>query len=199
MDADPHVPPRRAGASAAGTEEVDLLLQRVAAGDGAAFQRLYDRVAGQVYGLVRRVLRDAAQAEEVAQEVLVEVWTTAGRFDASRGAAVSWILTMAHRRAVDRVRSVQARTDREERVARRESVRAYDEVAEEVEQRLEREEVRRCLDSLTDKQREAVELAYYRGYVYREVAERLALPLGTAKTRLRDALIRLRDCLGVTA
>jgi RNA polymerase sigma-70 factor (ECF subfamily) len=173
------------------------LLRRVARGDEDAFAALYDAVAGRVLGLVRRVLRDPAQAEEVTQEVLVEVWRTAARFDPARGSASAWILTMAHRRAVDRVRSEQAHTDRGERAAAADARTPYDHVVEDVTARLEREQVRRCLGTLTDLQREAVTLAYYGGYTYREVAERLAVPLPTVKTRLRDGLIRLRDCLGV--
>jgi RNA polymerase sigma-70 factor (ECF subfamily) len=183
----------------AGPRPLDALLQQVARGDTAAFEQLYDAVAGQVYGSVRRVLRDPAQSEEVAQEVLLEVWRTASRFDPARGTAQTWVLTMAHRRAVDRVRSAQASTDRDARVGAREHVTAYDSVAEQVEVRLEQEQVRRCLGSLTDLQRESVTLAYYRGYNYREVSELLSVPLGTVKTRMRDGLIRLRDCLGVEA
>jgi RNA polymerase sigma-70 factor (ECF subfamily) len=156
-------------------------------------------MADVVFGVVRRVLRDPAQSEEVAQEVLVEVWRTATRFDPGKGSASTWILTMAHRRAIDRVRSAQAAHDREERVALRDHVPAFDEVAERVEQRLEQEQVRRCLSNLTELQRESVTLAYYGGYTYREVGELLEVPLGTVKTRLRDGLIRLRDCLGVQA
>lgn len=178
---------------------LDALLHRVATGDIAAFEALFDATAAQVNGVVRRVLRDPAQSEEVAQEVLIEVWRTAARFDATRGAASTWILTMAHRRAVDRVRSAQAAMDREQRVAHRDHAPSYDEVAEEVEATLEQEAVRRCLDSLTDLQRESVTLAYYNGYTYREVAEALVVPLGTVKTRLRDGLLRLRSCLGETA
>ncbi len=180
-------------------ERLEDLLVRVARGDTAAYEAVYTRVSGPVYGLVRRVLRDPAQSEEVAQEVLVTVWRTASRFDANQGSGMSWILTMAHRRAVDRVRSEQAATDRTRRLAPQSYEPAYDDVSEAVETRLEKEAVRRCLGSLTDLQRESVGLAYYGGYTYREVAELLDVPLGTVKTRMRDGLIRLRDCLGVTA
>lgn len=175
------------------------LLARVARGDQEAFSRLYDAVAGPVLGLVRRVLRDPAQCEEVAQEVMVDLWRTAARFQPEKGSAMAWVMTLAHRRAVDRVRASQAAADREERAASRAGTTAYDEVAEQVEARLEREQVRRCLRNLTELQRQAVTMAYYRGCTYREVAELLDVPLGTVKTRLRDGLIRLRDCLGVTA
>ncbi len=175
------------------------VVARVARGDEDAFEVLFRRTAGSVLGMVRRVLRDPAQSEEVAQEVMVEVWRTATRFDAGRGSATSWILTMAHARAVDRVRSAQASRDRERRIGVRDSMREYDEVAEEVEVRMEQQAVRQCLVGLTELQRESVQLAYYGGYTYREVAELLDVPLGTVKTRLRDGLIRLRDCLGVTA
>jgi RNA polymerase sigma-70 factor, ECF subfamily len=179
--------------------DVDELVRRVARGDTHAFESLYDRVAGTVYGVIRRVLRDPAQSEEVAQEVMVELWRTATRFDRERGSATTWIHTMAHRRAIDRVRATQSAHDRDERVGRREQVAPYDVVVDEVEARLEQEQVRRCLEDLTELQRESVTLAYYVGYTYREVAEVLDAPLGTVKTRLRDGLIRLRDCLGVTA
>jgi RNA polymerase sigma-70 factor, ECF subfamily len=174
------------------------LLVAVARGDQAAFGELYDRVAGTVHGVVRKVVRDPAQSEEVTQEVLVEVWRTAVRFDPDKGSARTWILTMAHRRAIDRVRSEQSSRDRTERVGHRDQVRAFDEVAEEVEVRFEHEQVRAALSTLTELQREAVELAYYQGYTYREVSELLDTPLGTIKTRMRDGLIRLRDAMGVT-
>ncbi|MEU0036886.1 MULTISPECIES: sigma-70 family RNA polymerase sigma factor [unclassified Streptomyces] len=175
------------------------LMADVAQGDQEAFAAVYDVVAGPVLGIVRRVLRDLAQSEEVAQEVLVEVWRTAARYRPERGSVMNWVLTLAHQRAVDRVRSAEASAAREHKAALLDRTPEFDEVTEQVEARLEREQVRRCLRTLTELQRQSVTLAYYRGLTYREVAELLTLPLGTVKTRLRDGLIRLRDCLGVTA
>ncbi|MEV6286897.1 sigma-70 family RNA polymerase sigma factor [Kribbella sp. NPDC051770] len=174
------------------------LMARVARGDADAFALLYDQMAPRVFGLIRRVLRNPAQSEEVTQEVMVEVWRTATRYDADRGSPTSWILTMAHRRAIDRVRSEQSATDREQAVAAASSSTAYDEVSEAVTTNLEVEQVRHCLSALTELQRESVTLAYYGGYSYREVAELLDAKLATIKARMRDGLIRLRDCLGVT-
>lgn len=176
--------------------DLDGLLALVARGDEAAFTRLYDQLAGPVYGLVRRVVRNPAQSEEVAQEVLLEVWRMAARFDPAKGSAVTWVLTIAHRRAVDLVRSAVAAADREKRTSV--PLPPADQVAEAVEATLERERVRRCLEGLTELQRESITLAYYGGYSYREVSALLGSTLGTIKTRIRDGLIRLRDCLGVT-
>ncbi|MYW64333.1 sigma-70 family RNA polymerase sigma factor [Streptomyces sp. SID8379] len=179
--------------------DLEELMRRVSLGDEDAFASVYDVVMGPVLGTVRAVLRDQAQSEEVAQEILVEVWRTAPRYRSDRGTVINWILTLAHRRAIDRVRSVEAAAARDRKAALLDHTPEYDHVSEQVEARLEREQVRRCLRTLTDIQRQAVTLAYYRGLTYRQVAEALTLPLGTVKTRLRDGLIRLRDCLGVTA
>lgn len=180
-------------------ETLEDVIGRVARGDREAFDQVYKQLAAPVYGLIRRVLRDPAQSEEVAQEVLVEMWRTAARFDREKGSVRTWAMTLAHRRAVDRVRSEQAAADRELRVGRQAPVAsAEDDVAETVEARLDQQRVRHCLGALTELQRESVRLAYYVGYTYREVAEVLGSPLGTVKTRLRDGLIRLRDCLGAT-
>ena len=178
-------------------DRLEDLLVAVSRGDQEAFESLYGRLSAPVYGLVRRVLRDPAQSEEVTQEVMLQVWSSATRFDPRQGSAMAWVMTLAHRRAVDRVRSEQSATDRHKRLGSREIDPPYDSVAETVETRLDQEAVRRCLSSLTELQRESVTLAYYTGRSYREVAEHLDLPVGTVKTRMRDGLIRLRDCLGV--
>jgi len=176
--------------------DLDGLLALVARGDEGAFARVYDQLAGPIYGLVRRVVRNPAQSEEVAQEVLLDVWRTASRFDPGRGSASAWVMTIAHRRAVDRVRSENAATAREQKLIPLQE-EAGDDVAELVEGTLDRQRVLHCLDSLSSLQAESVTLAYYGGYTYSQVAELLGVPLGTVKTRIRDGLIRLRDCMGV--
>jgi RNA polymerase sigma-70 factor (ECF subfamily) len=185
-------------ARARGGADLDGLLTLVGRRDQAAFEAVYDRVAAPVFGLIRRVLRDSAQSEEVAQETLLEVWRTAERFDPARGPALTWVMTIAHRRAVDRVRSEAAAAQREARAASAAVPVHADEVAEAVESSLEAERVSRCLDGLTELQRESITLAYYSGYSYPQVAAALGVALGTVKTRIRDGLKRLRDCLGVS-
>lgn len=175
----------------------DVLLPRVATGDRAAFADLYDATAPRVLGLVRRILIDPAQSEEVAQEVFLEIWQSAGRFDPNRGSATTWMLTMAHRRAIDRIRSSQAGRDRDLRVGVRDYSPDVDDVSEQAEIRLENERVRRAMARLTALQRQAITLAYYEGLTHTEIAEYLSIPLGTVKTRLRDGMIRLRDEMGV--
>lgn len=179
--------------------DLDNLLRLTGRGDDRAFAALYDALSARVFGLARQVVRDPAQAEEVAQEAFIDVWRTASKYDTSRASAATWVLTIAHRRAVDRVRSAQASTNRETRNAILDTKREFDEVAEEVESRIEAQQVRHCLGTLTELQRESVTMAYYGGHTYAQVATLLEVPLGTIKTRLRDGLIRLRDCLGVAA
>jgi RNA polymerase sigma-70 factor (ECF subfamily) len=173
------------------------LIGAVARGDEQSFDELYDHLAPAVFGTVRSVLRDPAQSEEVTQEVLVEIWRCAPRFERSRGSAMAWVTTVAHRRAVDRVRAEQKAAERELRVAG--SRPAVEDVAESVEVRLDHQRVRRCLGTLTEIQREALTLTFFHARSHREVAALLGLPLGTVNTRIRDGLIRLRDCLGVEA
>ena len=186
------------GAPSALDAATDLLL-RVATGDQRAFSELYDLITPRMLGLVRHVLKDHAQSEEVVQEVLLEIWQTAPRFDPNKGKAVTWMLTMAHRRAIDRVRSAQSSRDRDTKIGIRDLGREYDSVSENVEIRIEHERVEKALTKLTELQRQAVELAYYGGYTHSEVSTMLSVPIGTVKTRLRDGMIRLREELGVAS
>ena len=188
-----HGPGRSAGGPAVDTD-LETMICAVARGDQTAFEAVCARAGPAVFGVVRAVVRDPSQVEEVCQEVLLEVWRAASRFEPGKGSALAWVTTIAHRRAVDRVRAEHRLAERQVRAAWHQV--AYDEVAEAVEARLDRERVRRCLGSLTSVQRESVTLAYYGGYTLRQVAALLAVPEGTVKTRMRDGLIRLRDCLG---
>lgn len=178
---------------------IEGLLRDVADGDRAAFAEMYDRISARVLGLVTRLLRNRAQSEEVTQEVFLEIWQQAGRFDANRGSGMAWVLTMAHRRAIDRIRSSQKSHERDLKIGIRDMERDFDGVSESVEIRVENERVKRAMSRLTPLQREAVILAYYGGYSHSEMAQILGIPLGTVKTRLRDGMIRLRDELGVTS
>ncbi len=181
-------------ASSGGNTLADLLV-RAGRGDASAFAELYDELAGLVHGVVIKVVRDPAQSEEVTQEVFVELWRLAARYDESLGTVKAWATTVAHRRAVDRVRSEQSTRDRHDREIRN-VVIDYDEVSESVETRFDTARVRRAMDRLSPIQRESVDLAYYGGHTYREVAVLIGVAEGTVKTRIRDGLIRLRDELG---
>ena len=184
-----------------GTVRIDLgrLLRQSASGDEDAFARLYDAVSPRLYGLVRRVVRDPAQSEEVSQEVFLDIWRHSARFDPARGSALSWMLTIAHRKAVDRVRSAEAARHRDDGYGTGNQDVTHDSTSEAVVERLDAQRVHRALGTLTEAQRRALELAYLSGYTHTEVATMLDIPLGTAKTRIRDGLIRLRDTLGVTS
>jgi RNA polymerase sigma-70 factor, ECF subfamily len=195
-----HLRPVPAGAPDPGVPAVpDLpaLLQRSSRGDQSAFAALYDAASAKVYGLALRVVRDPAQAEEVAQEAFLEIWRTASRYQPAKGSALAWMLTIAHRRAVDRVRAAEAATRRDIVYEQRNQPVSHDSTAEAAHASMEARRVRGALGTLTAVQREAVELAYLGGYTHTEVASMLDLPIGTAKTRIRDGLIRLRDTLGV--
>jgi RNA polymerase sigma-70 factor (ECF subfamily) len=183
------------------SNELDALLRQVARGDGAAFATVYDLTKARVYGLVTRVVRDPGYSEETTQEVYLEVWRTASQYDPAKGSALAWLLTMAHRRAVDRVRAEQAGSRRESRYgaanAGPASASAHDPVADSAIAGDERRRVTQCLDALSDAQRQCIELAYYQGLTYSEVSQRLATNPSTIKSRIRDALRGLRNCLDV--
>jgi RNA polymerase sigma-70 factor (ECF subfamily) len=185
------------GAGASPAAGLSRLLGRCARGDEEAFAQLYDLTARRVHGLVLRVVRDPAQAEEVTQEVYLQAWRTSARYDETKGSALSWLMTLAHRRAVDRVRAAEAASRQDTTYHQRTQVVDHDTTAEAAEASIEARRVRSALAELTSVQREALELAYFGGYTHTEVATMLDLPVGTAKTRIRDGLIRLRDAMGV--
>ncbi|MFW2513732.1 sigma-70 family RNA polymerase sigma factor [Demequina sp. SO4-13] len=184
---------------AASAQRLDDLLISAGRGSAQAFEGVYTAMATPVYRLALRVVRDPGMAEDIAQETLVEAWRKAPEFDPARGGAKTWVLTIAHRRAVDRVRREQRQRQQmesEAAVAERESMPAEQDTVVEVDfRRWQSERVRGALSHLTDIQREAIELAYYGGHTQTEVAARLGVPLGTTKTRIRDGMKRLRDAL----
>ncbi|MDQ1597199.1 MAG: polymerase sigma-70 factor, subfamily [Microbacteriaceae bacterium] len=180
-------------------ERADRLLEASARGDQQAFAELVDTLRPRVFRRIRTVLRDAAQSEEVMQDLFLEVWRQAGRFDARRGGAVAWIMARAHARAVDRVRSVVADRERDLRVGLRDRLPEYDSVVESIEVRGDFLRVARALRRLTAVQAEAVVLAYRDGYSHAELAEKLGVPLGTIKSRIHDGMRHLREDLGVAA
>ena len=178
------------------SDPIGELLRRAGRGDQVAFAGLYDALSPLVYGVVLKVVRDPSQAEEVSHEVVVELWRLAARFDGTKGSAKTWAATLAHRRAIDRVRSEQSARVRQDRDANQTIRIERDVVAAEVEASFEQVRVRRALLQLSEVQREAVELAYFGGHTYREVAVLLNVAEGTVKSRIRDGMLRLRDELG---
>ncbi|BCW19735.1 ECF RNA polymerase sigma factor SigK [Arthrobacter sp. NtRootA9] len=179
-------------------QQLAVLLEGIARGDQAAFAEFYRLTSRRVFGMARRVLIDPELSEDTTQEVFLQVWQNAAKFDPSAGSPLSWLMTISHRRAVDRVRSSQSSSDREARYGASTQDIEHDSVSDEVDSRLEAEAVVRCLGTLTETQQESVRLAYYGGLTYREVAERLNAAVPTIKSRIRDGLIRLKTCLGVS-
>nr|WP_090275645.1 sigma-70 family RNA polymerase sigma factor [Mycolicibacterium komanii]CRL68676.1 sigma-70 family RNA polymerase sigma factor [Mycolicibacterium komanii] len=179
------------------TTDLDELLRRVAEQDVEAFATFYDRTRARVFGLVSRVLRDPGYSEETTQDIYLQVWRTATAYDPAAGSPLAWLMTLAHRRAVDRVRSEQAATQREDRYGAATVETPADHVADSVIMRDERRQVANCLGALTDVQRECIQLAYYDGLTYAQVSERLSANLATIKSRMRDGLRGLRKCLGM--
>jgi RNA polymerase sigma-70 factor (ECF subfamily) len=178
---------------AEGPADIDVLMSKVARGDARAFEALYDELSSAVFGLARRVVRDPARAEDVTQEVFLEVWRKAARYDRALGRPRTWVLTIAHRRAVDAVRRSESQKRQDNHGVPDEVV--HDQPGEALLREEEHRAVQGCLETLTELQLESVRLAYFNGYTYNEVATMLDKPLPTIKTRMRDGLIRLRDCL----
>ncbi|MET3718263.1 MULTISPECIES: ECF RNA polymerase sigma factor SigK [unclassified Arthrobacter] len=180
------------------SQRLAALLARIAGADQAAFAEFYQLTSRRVFGMARRVLIDPELSEDTTQEVFLQVWQNAGKFNPEAGSPLSWLMTISHRRAVDRVRSSQSATDREAKYGASSQDVAHDSVSAEVDSKLEAEGVVRCLETLTETQQESVRLAYYGGLTYREVAEKLNAAVPTIKSRIRDGLIRLKTCLGVS-
>ena len=179
------------------TARLASLMQRSSRGDEGAYAELYDATSARAYGLALRVVRNPAQAEEVVQEAYLDAWRTSSRFDPAKGTAIGWLLTIVHRKSVDRVRSAEASTARDATYHRESQPVEHDSTAESAHASLEAQRVRSAVSGLTEVQREAVELAFFGGYTHTQVATMLDVPVGTAKTRIRDGLIRLRDAMGV--
>lgn len=198
---DPDVPARVCEAARVGAPDhpavaVATLLRRVAEQDAKAFDELYTLTSGRVYGLVRRTLVDAELSADITQDVYLTLWqTAAARFDPRLGSGLTWIMTLAHRRAVDKVRSEESLRARHLKWSSKNQDVDYDQVADAVVRHSETAAVRTCLSALSPKQREAIDLAYFAGLTYVEVAERLGIPIPTAKTRIRDGILRLRKAL----
>ncbi len=178
------------------TTDLDALLRQVAQRDIDAFATFYDLTRARVFGLVTRVLRDPGYSEDTTQEIYLHVWRSAANYDPTAGSPLAWLMTVAHRRAVDRVRAEQAASQRESRYGAANLDPPADHVADSVILRDERRQVTDCLGSLTDVQRECIQLAYYDGLTYVQVSERLSANLATIKSRMRDAIRALRKCLG---
>ncbi|MDO3648182.1 ECF RNA polymerase sigma factor SigK [Nocardia mangyaensis] len=187
--------PADAGAESAMQDRLVELLGAVADGDRSAFTEFYRATSRRVFGLALRVLRNPSVAEEVAQEVYLQVWTLAADYDRGRASPIGWLMMLTHRRSVDRVRAEQSAGERDIVFGHAHLGRDHDSVAEAVDQRLDEESVLDCLDTMTVLQREAVALAYYGGRTYVEVADSLRIPLPTVKSRIRDGLKRLENCL----
>jgi RNA polymerase sigma-70 factor, ECF subfamily len=179
------------------TTDLAVLLRQVAQRDAEAFAAFYDLTRARVFGLVTRVLRDPGYSEETTQDVYLQVWRFAGNYDPTAGSPLAWLMTVAHRRAVDRVRAEQAASQRESRYGAANIEPPADHVADSVILRDERQQVVNCLESLTDVQRECIQLAYYDGLTYVQVSDRLSANLATIKSRMRDGIRALRRCLGL--
>lgn len=177
----------------------ESLLRRTARGDEAAFEALLRSFAPLVYGVALRVCEDQSLAEEVAQDAFLDLWRTAARYESAKGSAHAWVVTIAHRRAIDRMRSEHSRVGREKRSRALLPMIEFDEVAEAVDAEDERTRLHGCLGGLSRIQRESIHLAFFDGLTHSQISVKLQLPLGTAKARLREGLGKLKTCMGAGA
>ncbi len=183
-----------------GAADLADLLRRTALGDEAAFAQVYRIMAPRLYGMALRVLRQPGLSEEVTQEAFMAIWTTSPRFDPTRGSAVAWMLTITHRRAIDRVRNAHAGSRRDHTWAWQHlDASVTDTTVESAHASIEAARVQAALRNLPAKQRTAILLAFFAGQTHTEVATSLGIPLGTAKSRIRDGLHALNNLLATTA
>ena len=176
------------------TSDSDLL-HAIARGDEEALAALYDRYRLILFGLILRILHSRPEAEDVLQDVFIQVWKRAADFDDARGRAFTWLVTLARSRTIDRLRSLNSR----QRTANEALEAAPDHVSDAVEDAFkseQREVVRTALEELPTEQRQALVLAYFEGLTQTEIASRMGSPLGTVKTRMRSGMIKLRELLG---
>jgi RNA polymerase sigma-70 factor (ECF subfamily) len=171
------------------------LMSAMSQGQQDALREVYDRYADACFSLARRVLNDRTLAEEVVQELFVRLWRAPERFEPARGSLRSFLLAQTHGRSVDALRAEVARRNREEREARRGTAPVDDGLEREVLDLAESEAIRTALATLSEGERDAIELAYFGGHTYREVAVLLETPEGTVKSRIRSGLLRLRAAL----
>jgi RNA polymerase sigma-70 factor (ECF subfamily) len=169
-----------------------VLLGQVAAGVPSAFDELYAATVGTVLRVTQAVLVDRSQAEEVTQEVFLEIWRRAGSFDPARGSAASWIWRLAHARAVDRVRRAQSVRNTDQRYAQRHFERDIDSVVDQVLRDCDVTALRAALPALTDLQLQAMQLTYFAGHTHLQASALLGIPVATYKSRVLAALVTLR-------
>lgn len=179
--------------------DIDHLLVRTGDGDRAAFSVLYDLTSPRVFGLCRRLIRDVVEAEDVAQDAFLEIWTKAASFDPVRGAGTGWIMAIAHHRAVDRIRSAEG-TRRRDAAWTRDAARGrVGEPADRLLAAADVDEVHAALGRLSEVRRQAVTYAFFTDHTYEQASQLLGIPLGTFKSRVRDGVLALRPLLGISS
>ncbi|GAA1479917.1 sigma-70 family RNA polymerase sigma factor SigK [Gordonia sinesedis] len=186
----------RASARSGDASQLQDLLAACARGDRGAFAQLYDLTSARIYGLALRVIRDSGYAEEIVQESYLQYWQKAADYHPGRGSVITWMMTIAHRRAVDRVRTEELHRRRSVEYGASNASVPHAIPLEVVVDREDHHALRRCMDRLTDLQRRTIEMSYFNGLTYPQVAEQTATPLPTIKSRIRDGLRSLRSCLG---
>lgn len=183
------------GEVSARTLQLRAALERVGTGDERAFEELYEVMAPRVLGLVRCILVGHSQSEQITREVFLEIWQTAAHYDADQDAPAAWIMAIAHRRAIERVRAARADPSRDHKVALRDLKIEHDCVTEAANAGPERQLLTSALLEITPLQREAVTLAYFGGFTTSDVAHRVGAPRSIVTSRMRDGLLRLRTVL----